>query len=116
MSLSTDPHSAPTPALPLACVPGAIAAAERAAHFALLQRLFAGAARERVGVPDGYAYRFDADAFEDVARFVANEQKCCPFVAFAMELSPDGGPLWLRLTGPAGTREFLDAELPAWSH
>ena len=72
---------------PLACVPGAL--------------------------PDGYAYRFDADAFDDVARWVANERRCCPFLTFALELSPEGGPLWARLTGPEGTRAFLDAELPA---
>ena len=44
------------------------------------------------------------------ARFVANERRCCPFLTFTLELAPDGGPLWLRLTGPAGTRAFLEAE------
>lgn len=115
MSLGTDTHPAatlPASAVPLACVPGAIPAAERSAHFALLERLFGGDARERAGVPNGYSFRFDAEAFDDVARFVANERKCCPFVAFAVELSPDGGPLWLRLQGPEGTREFFDTELP----
>lgn len=46
-----------------------------------------------------------------VARFVANERKCCPFVSFSIEVSGDG-PVWLRMTGPAGTRECLEAELP----
>jgi hypothetical protein len=44
-----------------------------------------------------------------VARFVANERRCCPFLAIAVERAPDAGPLWLRLTGPAGTHELLDA-------
>ncbi len=46
-------------ALPLACVPGAIPAADRTAHFALLTKLFTVDARERRELPDGYAYRFD---------------------------------------------------------
>jgi len=108
--------AAAVPRVPLACVPGAIPAAERPAHFALITRLFTAAARERrdlSGGAEGYAFRFDADAFDDLARWVTNERRCCPFLSFALELAPDGGPLWLRLTGPAGTRAFLDAELPA---
>ena len=31
----------------------------------------------------------------------------------ASERAAHFGPLWVRLTGPAGTRAFLDAELPA---
>jgi hypothetical protein len=100
--------------LPLACVPGAIPAPERPAHFGLISRLFTEALRERRATPDvdGYAFRFDADAFDDLARWATNERRCCPFLTFALELSPDGGPIWVRLTGPEGTREFLDAELP----
>jgi hypothetical protein len=97
--------------IPLACVPGAIPAEERPAHFALAARLFGTEARERRTLPDGYAFRFDAELFGQVARFVEYERLCCPFLTFAMELSEGGGPLWLRLTGPEGTRAFLEAEL-----
>ena len=103
-------------ATPLACVPGAIPPAERAAHFALVTRLFADVARERSDLPageDGYAYRFDADALDDLARWIANERRCCPFLTFTVEPAPGGGPVWVRLAGPPGTRELLDAELPA---
>jgi hypothetical protein len=114
MTTDTAAPAAAAP-LPLACVPGAIPAAERGAHFALVTRLFTEDARERRPLADGaagYAFRFDARAFDDVARWITNERRCCPFLTFGVELSPDGGPLWLRLAGPAGTREFLDAELP----
>ena len=105
-----------TPSVPLACVPGAIPPGERAAHFARLERLFTREARERRPLPDGYAWRFDAGALDELARWIAHERRCCPFLRFALELAPDDGPLWLRLTGPAGTHEFLDAELPALPH
>lgn len=107
MTKSTSGTSAP-----LACVPEAIPLSERSGHFALLTRLFAEAARERREVPNGYAFRFDAEAFDDIARFVALERLCCPFLDFVIELSPHAGPLWLSMTGPETTREFLDVELP----
>ena len=95
----------------LACTLGAIPADERPAHARLLTTLFA-ATRERRPLPDGYAYRFDADAFDDLARWIANERRCCPFLTVQLTLAADG-PVWLRLTGPEGTRAFLDAELSA---
>ena len=98
--------------IPLACVPGAIPADERASHFELIRHLFREAVRERRDEPEGYAFRFAPAAFGDVARFVANERKCCPFLRFTIEVAPGDGAVWLRLTGPEGTRAFLDAELP----
>lgn len=99
------------PAIALACVPGAIPQGERAAHFELLAQL-GGRARDKRELPDGYAYRFESGDFDDVARWVANERRCCPFLRFAIELEPNGGPIWVRLTGPTGTRAFLDLEFP----
>ena len=104
---------AAAPAVRLACVRDAIPAAERPAHFQRLTRLFTSAVRERRELPDGRAFRFDADALDEVARWIAHERRCCPFLRFALELAPDGGPLWVTLTGPPGTPEFLSAELPA---
>lgn len=97
-------------AIPLACVPGAIPAAERAAHFALAAQIF-GAAQERREVEEGYAFRWGADQLERVMRFVANERLCCPFLQFSITVEPAEGPVWLRLSGPPGTRAFLEAEL-----
>jgi len=97
--------------LPLACVPDAIPAAERRAHFALLERLFTAELRERRTLDDGYAYRFDTAAFDDLARWIVHERRCCPFLRFTLDIAPADGPLWVSLTGPEGTHAFLDAEL-----
>lgn len=96
-------------AIPMACVPAGIPAAEREAHFALVERLVRAA--PRTDIPGGYAFTFAASAFDDVALFVGNERRCCPFLKFDIELAPSEGPLTLRLTGPQGTRVFLDAEM-----
>lgn len=87
-------------AAPLACVPGAIPAAERAAHFALLRWLFGEELRELAEVENGFRFRFDADSFEEVARFVANERNCCPFLVVRLEVEAAGGPVWLEMSGP----------------
>jgi len=40
-----------------------------------------------------------------------NERRCCPFMTFEVVVAPSSGPIWLRMTGPEGTREVLRAEL-----
>lgn len=103
--------NAAKPVVEFVCVPSAIPAAERAAHFSLARRLFTEMARELVPLPNGVAVRFAGDAFDSVSRFVANERKCCPFVDFEVSVAAGEGALWLRMTGPEGTRELLQAEL-----
>lgn len=95
----------------LVCVPDAIPAEQRAAHFELGRRLYAELAEERVDLPSGIALRLAGDALAQVALFVANERKCCPFLHIQVDIAPGEGPVWLRLTGPPGTRELLQAEL-----
>lgn len=113
--MTTNISAAETPPVPLACVAGAIPAGERAGHFALLSRLFGQDAHERRIVDGGYAFRFGAASLDDVARFVGRERLCCPFLAFTLDIAANSDVLWLRLTGPEGTRDFLDAELPTRS-
>jgi hypothetical protein len=99
------------PVRELACLPSAIPAAERQAHFSLARELFDRRAQERRDLPNGYAIRFADDAFEAAVRFVANERKCCPFMTFELIVAPESGPIWLRMTGPEGTRGVLQTEL-----
>jgi hypothetical protein len=105
--------TSPNYGIPLACEPQGIPSADRQGHFALLDRLFRELSLGRVTSPDGYSYRFDPSAFELIASFVKNERKCCPFLNFSIEVRALGAPVWLRITGPDGTREFLDSELPS---
>ena len=99
--------------MPLACLAEGIPPADRPGHFALLDRLFGELSLGRVTSPDGYSYRFDPSAFELIASFVKNERKCCPFLNFSIEVCALGASVWLRITGPEGTRAFLDSELPS---
>jgi hypothetical protein len=97
---------------PLVCRIDAILENERAAHFALAAELFGTQAQEQRDHPHGYAFRFTPDALEALTRFVSRERRCCPFLAFTVTVAPEDGPVWLEITGPEGTREFLASDLP----
>jgi hypothetical protein len=96
---------------PFACDMTAIPPSERPAHQALTRRLMTEALVELRELPDGLAFRFAAAECEAVMRFVDQERRCCPFLRFALEVAPDRGPLWLRLTGGQGVKAFVRAEL-----
>ena len=93
-----------------ACDLRALTSDERAQHAELGQQLLA-AIQERRELPNGYAFRLAASEWLVAARWAALERKCCPFFAFELDSAPDGGPLWLRLTGRAGVKAFMREEL-----
>jgi hypothetical protein len=97
---------------PIACDFTALSAEQRAHRHALAQRMHA-ATQEICELPDGYAFRFPADPALclTVAEFMILERLCCPFFTFALKLEHEGGPMWLRLTGRDGVKQFLQAEL-----
>jgi len=60
---------------------------------------------------DWNAPRASADALSAVLETIDAERQCCRFLRFDITVEPDGGPIWLELAGPPGTREFLAALL-----
>jgi hypothetical protein len=95
----------------LACLPSAIPADQRVQHFALARELLNRQAIERADLADGYGFRFAADKLVELVQFIDNERKCCPFMSFELVIAPESGPIWLRMTGPEGTRQVLRTEL-----
>ena len=57
----------------------------------------------------GYALRFDPEdaVLADLATLIDLERQCCPFLRFELQVLPANGPVWLELSGPEGTRDFL---------
>jgi hypothetical protein len=97
--------------IPIACTLDAIPADERSAHSSLAAQLFGQLIQEHRELADGHEFRFRLESLEALARFIANERKCCPFVNFDLAIVAGSDHLTLRMTGPAGTRELLRAEL-----
>jgi hypothetical protein len=66
-------------------------------------------AEKREDTPDGIRFRFPSDALSVLAATIDSERQCCRFLRFEITIEADGGPISLSLSGPPGTREFLDA-------
>src|SRR6185295_14661169 len=60
---------------------------------------------------DGYAYRFQSDVgwLPTLINLISLERACCPFLHFNLRIEPAEGPIWLELTGPPGTKDFLNS-------
>jgi hypothetical protein len=76
-----------------------------------LLKTFETALLETKELEDGYGYRFpsDGDWIAELAQLITFERACCPFLRFNLRLEPANGPLWLELTGPEGTKDFLQS-------
>ena len=100
------------PELPVACTltPDAL----RSRRDGLLKDLV-GRARGREDLHEGVRLEFapSAETIALLAGAVEAERHCCRFLRFAITVEPDGGPMFLELTGPPGTRDFMTALLEA---
>ena len=99
-------------ASPFACNMNALAPSERNAHLATIQDVF-GAVEEIRELSDGYSFRLanETAMLMKLAGFIAKERLCCPFFGFSLHLEPEGGALWLSLTGREGVKPFIQAEI-----
>ena len=92
--------------LPIACTlsPDALKARRDGLLADLLQR-----AEHHELTDEGLRLRFvpDAETLTMLVRVVDAERRCCHFLRFVITVEPDGGPLLLELSGPAGSREFI---------
>ena len=100
----------PLPNLPIACTltPEAL----RTRRAGLLSDLLRHA-ECREDLPEGLRLRFapTSETLATITRAVEAERHCCRFLRFAINVEPDDGPMFLELTGPPGTREFIHALL-----
>ena len=84
----------------------------RAREQVLQREIFSGVQEVRE-LPDGYALRYPGEArwLATLAEFIRFERACCPFLRFELHAEQQDGPLWLRLRGPEGAKEFIAALL-----
>lgn len=101
---------------PFACDRLALDAEARRRHFEELGPALR-TLRERVReLSNGYEFRFPSDpkTIAMVAEWAAGERLCCPFFDIQLRMEREGGPVWMRLTGRKGTKEFIKADAAAW--
>ena len=77
------------------------------------QGLLADLARraEHQPLADGLRLKFAAstETLSAIMQTIDAERQCCRFLRFSITIEPDGGPISVELTGPPGTREFLNS-------
>ena len=67
-------------------------------------------------LPDGFAFQLKREAVSlpDLGEWISYERRCCPFFDFEVELQRDNGPLWLKLRGGDGAKQFIRSEFAIW--
>jgi len=96
--------------MPIACCLTSAALREREAT---LLAQFKSAVIETEELQEGYAFRLPGDGewIGLIAELIAAERECCPFLTFELVAQPNMGPVIVRVTGPAGGKEFVSAIL-----
>lgn len=101
---------------PFACNRFAMTTAERKRHFEELGPKLREMRKSVRELDNGYEFEFPADktTYAMVTEWAIQERACCPFFDIELRLDREGGPLWLRLSGRPGTKEFIKVDNAAW--
>ena len=96
--------------LPMAC---SLTSAELGEREAILLAQFRTATIKAEELQDGYAFHIpgDGERIRQLAELIVAERECCPFLVFEVSALPNLGPVTVRVSGPAGTKEFLSSLL-----
>ena len=96
--------------LPVACT---LSQAELDRHAHCLIPSLLKRSPELTQLNDGVRLEFDAapDMIRQVTEVIERERNCCRFLQFVLTVPPGGKPFQLEITGPEGTRDFLDTAL-----
>lgn len=91
---------------PIAC---SLTTPELRAREATLLAQFNAAVIETEELDHGFAFRVRGEWkwIALIAELMVAERECCPFLTFELAAHPNMGPVTVRVTGPAGAKEFL---------
>jgi len=97
---------------PFACNAFALSPEIRKRHFEELGPALLKLKKSIRELPDGYELELPADnkTYQLLTEWAFQERLCCPFFDIELRLDRENGPLWLRLTGRPGTKEFVKEE------
>lgn len=96
---------------PFYCNIKVLSVAERA-HKKQIGEKMAASQVETKELANGYAYRYRPGGVSivELADWVESERRCCPFFDMTIETEREGGPVWLKITGRKGVKEFIRGE------
>ena len=112
-SATSEPSSSQTEHVsPFSCNGLALSPEVRKRHFEELGPALLKLKKSTRELPDGYEFEFPADnkTYQLLTEWAFEERLCCPFFDIDLRFDREGGPLWLRLIGRSGTKEFIKEE------
>ena len=97
---------------PFACNAFALSPEVRKRHFEELGPALLKLKKSTRELPDGYEFELPADnkTYQMLTEWAFQERLCCPFFDIDLRFDREDGPLWLRLTGRPGTKDFIKEE------
>ena len=98
---------------PLACNALALSPEVRKRHFEEVGPALLKLKKSTRELLDGYEFELPADkaTWQLLTEWAIDERLCCPFFDIELRFDRENGPLWLRLTGRPGAKEFIKMEL-----
>lgn len=68
---------------------------------------------EKVEIEKGFKYKFDGsdNTLDLLNNFIKTERLCCSFFVFTLTASGEANSIWLELSGPEGTKDFIKHEI-----
>src|SRR6266480_2000264 len=109
---ASEPSSQTEHVSPFACNALALSPEVRKRHFEEVGPALLKLKKSTRELPDGYEFEFPTDkpTWELLTQWVLDERLCCPFFDIDLRFDKESGPLWLRLTGRPGTKDFIKEE------
>jgi hypothetical protein len=97
---------------PFACNAFALSPEVRKRHFEELGPTLLKLKKSTRELEDGYEFELPPDnkTYQLLTEWAFQERLCCPFFDIDLRFERENGPLWLRLTGRPGTKEFIKEE------
>jgi len=68
---------------------------------------------EKKELENGFEFRFSGtdSMLDELTEFIKTERTCCTFFTFGLTIGAEENDIRLRLTGPVGSKEFIESEL-----
>src|SRR4029453_6042823 len=97
---------------PFACNAFPLSPEGRKRHFEELGPTLLKLKKSTRELADGYEFELPPDnkTYQLLTEWAFQERLCCPFFDIDLRFERENGPLWLRLTGRPGTKEFIKEE------
>jgi hypothetical protein len=69
--------------------------------------------KEKLELENGFQFEFDSnnEVMDRIFGLVKLERQCCAFLTFDLTVRNEINPIYLKITGPEGTKDFLLHEL-----